>query len=174
MLDSFTAFLINLFTAGCNGVTKLYPTLWSSRYIIVSGDYFCDSDKFGVPELLCGLWWYYQTIPCFARDGFSILFSKNLVCLNHLSWNLTLSRPDHFASLTVSMDHSSWQWFTETVCHERVLANHLWVLCLAAYHWWQFWNLAHIVFNSRSQCLHLLKTHRTMQGSSLSLFKLDV
>jgi hypothetical protein len=39
-LDSFMAFPINPFTAGCNSPTKLYPTLWLSRCMTVSGDYF--------------------------------------------------------------------------------------------------------------------------------------
>ena len=123
-LDSFTAFPINPFTVGCNGPTKLYPTLWLSHCMMVSGDYFW--------QIWCAwttlLWWYYQTIARFDRDGFSRLFSKTLVCLNHFIWNLTLFRPDHLTSLMVSVDHSSC--FRTTI----VYWNHLWVLCLAMYY----------------------------------------
>jgi len=122
-LDLFTAFQINPFTAGCNGPTKLYPTLWLSRCMMVSGDYFW--------LIWCAwttlLWWYYQTIACFDHDGFSRLFSKTFVCLNHFISNLTLFCPGHITSLMVSMDSSR---FRTTI----VYWNHLWVLCLAAYY----------------------------------------
>ena len=125
------------------------------------------SDKFGVPELLF-LWWYYQTIASFNRDGFLRLFSKTLVRPNHLIWNLILFCPDHFTSLTVSMDRSSR--FRTTM----VYRNHLRVLCLPAHYQWQLRNITHIVFNSHSSCLYPLKTDRTMHGLSINLFKLDV
>ena len=49
VLDSLKAFLIDLFTAGYNGVMKLYPTSQSSHYMMVSHNYFYN--KFGVPKL---------------------------------------------------------------------------------------------------------------------------
>ena len=121
-LDLFTAFPMNPFTAGCNGPMILYPTLWLSDCMMVSGDY--------VWLIWCAwttlLWWYYQTIACFDRNGFSRLFSKTLVCLNLLFEILLYSAQTTPPRLWFpwTIPHAfARQLFTETICESSALPH---------------------------------------------------